>query len=94
MEPMGNCMICDLYAVIDQHGDDGSDFVADLVSTLPPRGHGFHNLMILAGTYRSRRTAGPKQHADGDVMVRWPGDEVVRRDDVADEELGPDTFGR
>jgi hypothetical protein len=43
-----------LYAVIDRHGDTGSDFVADLVSVLPPRGHAFHKeLGVCAWLYRS-----------------------------------------
>jgi hypothetical protein len=49
-----HCMICDLYAVIDRHGDTSSDFVADLVTVLPPRGHGLHNLAIWEETYVSR----------------------------------------
>ena len=48
------CLSCDLYAVIDRHGDTGSDFVADLVSVLPPRGHAFHKeLGVCAWLYRS-----------------------------------------
>jgi hypothetical protein len=53
-------MICDLYRVIDQHLKNESeswpfksDFAADLVTVLPPRGHGFHNLSILEGTYQT-----------------------------------------
>lgn len=38
----GGCMICNLYTVIDRHGDASSDLVAELVSALPPRGHAFH----------------------------------------------------
>jgi hypothetical protein len=47
-------MICDLYGVIDCHGDTSSDFVADLVTVLPPRGHMFHKLGVWEQTYRSR----------------------------------------
>jgi hypothetical protein len=47
-------MICDLYSVIDRQGDTGSDFVADLVTVLPPRGHGFHNLVLVEANYVSR----------------------------------------
>ncbi|MGV0805829.1 hypothetical protein [Mycolicibacterium setense] len=50
---MADCMICDLYKAIDRHGDTGSDFVADLVSVLPPRGHGMHNLAIWHEHYHS-----------------------------------------
>ncbi len=50
---MNGCMVCDLYAVIDEHGDTSSDFVADLVSVLPPRGHAFHNLVTQQRFYRS-----------------------------------------
>jgi hypothetical protein len=49
-----DCMICDLYEVIDRHGDPSSDFVADLVSVMPPRSHAFHKLGILERYYRSR----------------------------------------
>ncbi|WP_158087241.1 hypothetical protein [Mycobacterium aquaticum] len=49
-----NCMICDLYAVIDSHGDISSDFVAELVTVLPPRGHAFHKLGIAEQHYVSR----------------------------------------
>jgi hypothetical protein len=48
-----DCLICDLYAVIDKH-DYAQDFVADLVTVLPPRGHGLHNLAVLEQFYRSR----------------------------------------
>lgn len=47
-----DCMICDLYSVIDKHGEPSSDFVVDLVSVLPPRGHAFHKLDTLERTYR------------------------------------------
>lgn len=53
---MSDCMICDLYGVIDEHGDTGSDFVAGLVSVLPPRGHAFHGMEILGRTYRTPLT--------------------------------------
>jgi hypothetical protein len=51
---MTDCMICDLYAVIDRSGDTSSDLVADLVTVLPPRGHAFHKLAVLEMTYHSR----------------------------------------
>jgi hypothetical protein len=56
---MADCMICDAYAVIDKHLADNSgvdavaDLVADLVSVLPPRGHGMHQLGHWEQTYRS-----------------------------------------
>lgn len=59
-------MVCDLYAVIDRnlsfggHFDEravASDFAADLVSVLPPRGHAFHDLTILQRTYRTPDSA-------------------------------------
>jgi hypothetical protein len=53
-----DCMICDLYAVFDKHladdRDEVADVVADLVTVLPPRGHGFHHLAILEQHYRTR----------------------------------------
>jgi hypothetical protein len=56
---MKDCMICDLYKVIDRHltpsgVDPIADYTADLVSVLPPRGHAFHKLGILEQHYRSR----------------------------------------
>jgi hypothetical protein len=53
---MSDCMVCDLYKVIDDRGDLGSGFVAGLVTVLPPRGHAFHNLAILGQTYRTPPT--------------------------------------
>jgi hypothetical protein len=55
-----NCMICDLYAVIDKQlsfSDPehiAAEFAADIVTVLPPRGHGFHDLAILQQHYRTR----------------------------------------
>ena len=42
--PNADCLICDLYTAIDTHGDPSTDFVAALVTTLPPRGHAFHRI--------------------------------------------------
>jgi len=50
-------MICDLYAVIDHHGDTSSNFVADLLFVLPPRGHALHNLAVWQECYISRLTS-------------------------------------
>ncbi len=52
---MGDCMICDLYAVIDHHEDprQTSDYGADLVSVLPPRAHALHDLAILQQHYQT-----------------------------------------
>lgn len=50
---MSDCMICDLYAVIDHYGDSSSDFVGNLVTVLPPRAHVFHKLGIIQEHYRS-----------------------------------------
>jgi hypothetical protein len=50
-------MICDLYKVLDQHlepDESTPDLVSDLVTVLPPRGHGFHKLDRWELTYRSR----------------------------------------
>lgn len=60
---MTDCMICDLYKVIDKQlsfSDPekiAGDFAADLVTVLPPRGHAFHKLGILEQHYRSREGA-------------------------------------
>jgi hypothetical protein len=56
---MSDCMICDLYAVIDRHLTDSgtdaiADYTADLVTVLPPRGHAFHKLAIWEQRYVSR----------------------------------------
>lgn len=54
-----NCMICDLYKVIDKQlsfSDPdriAADIAADLVTVLPPRGHALHNLQILQRYYRT-----------------------------------------
>lgn len=53
MEPAQNCMICDLYGAIDKHGDVSSDFVAALVTILPPRAHRFHDLAVWERVYGS-----------------------------------------
>jgi len=53
-KPVENCMICDLYAVIDTHGDHSSDFVGALVTVLPPRGHVLHNLAVWQMNYVTR----------------------------------------
>lgn len=66
---MENCMICDLYAVIDEYGDPGSDFVADLVTVLPPRGHAFHNLAIQQQHYRTRKLS-PNAQSVTDTLQR------------------------
>lgn len=45
-----NCMICDLYKIIDQNltdypdSEEVRDVIAELVTVLPPRGHGMHDL--------------------------------------------------
>jgi len=52
--PVDNCMICDLYGVIDKYGDRSSEFVGGLVTVLPPRAHVMHNLAIWQLNYVSR----------------------------------------
>lgn len=56
-----DCMICDVYKVVDRHLADRSggiedveEAIADVVSVLPPRGHVFHKLGIWERTYRSK----------------------------------------
>lgn len=59
---MPDCMICDLYAVIDRHEDphETSTYGADLVSVLPPRSHVFHKLDRIAQHYHTPPIGLPK----------------------------------
>lgn len=58
---MSDCMICDLYAVIDRNlameklhgGTLVVNMVSELVSVLPPRGHGMHKLSLWEAYYTS-----------------------------------------
>jgi hypothetical protein len=57
LEPAENCMICDLYRVIDKHYSTGTgpvgNLVADFVTVLPPRAHMFHDLATWERVYGS-----------------------------------------